>query len=722
MIKSIGLKNFRVFEEWQEFELSPFTILTGPNDSGKSALQKVLILLSTGFEKIDGGLCDLDKLLFSKDLLKITGDFDSNVNYDSVSDTFEVSFCFEDDLFGNVRAVIIFSKGTDNLSALATKIIFQNDNRTIISFNRFNAKERSSIEMYKWISYRGSDYSWEVSEDTIDNLIEFIREFIISKREKGEFQQKLLEIDAKIGKGISLSTEEKIIKEELEKNKIGFDDEAIKLSSVDEEGWNIRDYSGKNADIIVIHYKFDKYIDKIFKTFNSPYKEILIHTPLVDLVLGEEEILNGTKNPLLKSLCDMLKDNGILTKDDFIKAYYYFETEVIKFYIHLLTNGIDYTYSIWDNQLEMISSLSFMEFFIENKDSSQIVINKYFEDCDYFKDEIISQILKKYKIAWFDSKHDNLKDLIIEESSKKHLFEKISYLKNLLFHLPKTLSKELYEITEVFRFSLQNSIIKRHFYISDESLVDSPFLNYGLKYINNNKSIEKSRNFINHWIKEFEIADEFMVKPITLDDEMLGVSYYLLNNKKLSPAGDRGRGINQLLFVLFKIAMTSENSSIMLEEPETNLHPALQSKMANMFLAAKHIFGHKFIIETHSEYLIRRFQFQVAQSKIIKKLIEYENKTHEQKIEDKRKLSDLLFAKNATSWEEIKSKAYNCLIDPNDVSVYYLYSPEKIPKNKNQVEKLEIRPDGILKQDFGEGFFDESTRLTMDLLKIQNIN
>ena len=42
MLNKIGVKNFGVFKDLQEFELKSMTILTGANNSGKSTLQKLL--------------------------------------------------------------------------------------------------------------------------------------------------------------------------------------------------------------------------------------------------------------------------------------------------------------------------------------------------------------------------------------------------------------------------------------------------------------------------------------------------------------------------------------------------------------------------------------------------------------------------------------------------------------------------------------------------------
>ena len=48
--------------------------------------------------------------------------------------------------------------------------------------------------------------------------------------------------------------------------------------------------------------------------------------------------------------------------------------------------------------------------------------------------------------------------------------------------------------------------------------------------------------------------------------------------------------------------------TIAIEEPEIHLHPDYQALLANMFYDAYNEFNIHFIIETHSEYLVRRSQ------------------------------------------------------------------------------------------------------------------
>lgn len=77
----------------------------------------------------------------------------------------------------------------------------------------------------------------------------------------------------------------------------------------------------------------------------------------------------------------------------------------------------------------------------------------------------------------------------------------------------------------------------------------------------------------------------------------------------------QGRGIIQLVILIMRftieVAKTSFSSIIIVEEPEQNLHPSYQSLLADLFLiAAMHKI--KIVIETHSEYLIRKSQVLTA--------------------------------------------------------------------------------------------------------------
>ncbi len=151
------------------------------------------------------------------------------------------------------------------------------------------------------------------------------------------------------------------------------------------------------------------------------------------------------------------------------------------------------------------------------------------------------------------------------------------------------------------------------------------------------------------------------------------------------PLVEQGFGISQIVALLLKITTCKTDAitkirggtvAIICEEPEANLHPAFQSKLADMFVDAQNTFNHQFIIETHSEYMIRKFQYLVAKGKMKKE----------------------------------------------DIVIYYFNDPNNIPAGEKQVKKIEILEDGRLSSPFGTGFYDETAKIMSALLTGENLN
>lgn len=202
-------------------------------------------------------------------------------------------------------------------------------------------------------------------------------------------------------------------------------------------------------------------------------------------------------------------------------------------------------------------------------------------------------------------------------------------------------------------------------------------------------SIHKPGSFLNKWLNEFKIGKSIEVRGT---DQGLGLMVYLNNGEDERLLADEGYGITQLVALLLQIdncipislgcdmeTYTKENKevyyykpkTICVEEPEVHLHPRYQSLLAAMFVEAYQKYNIHFIIETHSEYLIRKLQVMVADK---------ENP-----------------------------------LAANDVSLNYV---EKDERGVSTNRKIGITEDGRLMDSFGEGFFDEAGGLSRQLLKL----
>ncbi|OYU56710.1 MAG: hypothetical protein CFE25_05650 [Chitinophagaceae bacterium BSSC1] len=196
-------------------------------------------------------------------------------------------------------------------------------------------------------------------------------------------------------------------------------------------------------------------------------------------------------------------------------------------------------------------------------------------------------------------------------------------------------------------------------------------------------------------LKLFKLEKNKSITDIFKIVQIEGVGYQLQinqNGKNIGLAG-LGYGVSQLLPIILNLMYNYDSGkTFIIEEPESNLHPALQSQLADLFISfingkittqimdgQETTFGrslnsqtNSLIIETHSEYLIRKLQY--------------------------------LTATNEISSDEIK--------------IYYFNPLDNIPPNEDQIKLININYDGSMTDNFGPGFFDEASSWKFKLLKL----
>ena len=192
--------------------------------------------------------------------------------------------------------------------------------------------------------------------------------------------------------------------------------------------------------------------------------------------------------------------------------------------------------------------------------------------------------------------------------------------------------------------------------------------------------------FASKWLSELTDFSGFQLKQAPE-----GAGYYVYLKRKSSAKGKRivsladvGYGITPLISMLIRIEIAickylksnaTERVTICIEEPESNLHPAVQSKLADMFADASANYPANFILETHSEYLVRKTQVLVAKM-----------------AEDKK-------------WSE-QDLAEKC-----PFKVYYMPKPDD-----GKPYDMGYQLNGKFKNKFGKGFLDVADSLALELL------
>lgn len=250
----------------------------------------------------------------------------------------------------------------------------------------------------------------------------------------------------------------------------------------------------------------------------------------------------------------------------------------------------------------------------------------------------------------------------------------------------------------------------REWFIDEQNSEDIQIArDFSAIYLEHHKQIQ---NFVNFWIGNGEIDENGQKKQkgfkigkelYVFRDETIGLTKIFLVNfdGSKTPLVDLGYGVSQLLPIIMQIAIVAhkqqrqheynhnyqddehENaiyfspSTLLIEEPEANLHPSLQSKIAEMLIDAASRYNIQFLLETHSEYLIYKFQEYIGRK----------------------------------------------VLSPGDIKMYYFNHPNDVKEGLKEkyVNEVKIDDDGSIEYEkyFGEGFFDEQTNLKLSLLNIQ---
>lgn len=176
---------------------------------------------------------------------------------------------------------------------------------------------------------------------------------------------------------------------------------------------------------------------------------------------------------------------------------------------------------------------------------------------------------------------------------------------------------------------------------------------------------------VNNWLNHFKVAVD-----VHIIEEVIHKLKVQQNNLQLDIT-DVGFGISQILPVIVQGFFTAPGSLTMIEQPEVHLHPKMQADLADLFIDialpskdGKRKCQKYLLIETHSEYLLKRLRRRIA------------DKT----------------------------------ISADDVGIYYIEQKES---NLSTIKKIDIGKTGLF--EWPEEFYGgELLKDTLDFLKMQN--
>ncbi|MDA0241810.1 MAG: DUF3696 domain-containing protein [Chloroflexi bacterium] len=115
------------------------------------------------------------------------------------------------------------------------------------------------------------------------------------------------------------------------------------------------------------------------------------------------------------------------------------------------------------------------------------------------------------------------------------------------------------------------------------------------------------------WLTQLGVLHSFKLQPIAPNQRTYEVRIQRTKQSADVPITDVGFGVSQILPVLTLCFYAPEHSTIILEQPEIHLHPAVQAGLADVLIDAiqrRHV---QIILESHSEHLLRRLQRRIAE-------------------------------------------------------------------------------------------------------------
>lgn len=122
--------------------------------------------------------------------------------------------------------------------------------------------------------------------------------------------------------------------------------------------------------------------------------------------------------------------------------------------------------------------------------------------------------------------------------------------------------------------------------------------------------------YVAEWLQKLGLISEFRVEAVKEGSQIFQVKVKKSASASEALLTDVGFGVSQILPVIVLCFYVPEGSTVILEQPEIHLHPAVQSCLADVLIDAYKKRRVQIIVESHSEHLLRRLQRRIAEGEL----------------------------------------------------------------------------------------------------------
>lgn len=666
MIRQFRPQNFRIFtKDTCDFLFKPITFLTGSNSSGKSSLVKAIMVVRDYIGtlrnrySIDGSFnpAELNLNLSSMDLK--LGTYISCVNKYSENDIIVFSYDVSSDLAPYIFEVkLSFGKsfkGAVGVEGELISIEVKLSDEVVLRMKRDNNKLKlesikcDSYLMYCFIAFMKSMYSTHSDEDTPEEWAKYIKsthETYYKNRQIQDLYPTLFK--ANLRKSL----------EKLDESSLMFYFPILdEFTGLNKEESLAKLYRFRCPESLNYSGDFRGTLERVTESFQKSEFNSFV------------EYYLSLENSCLQEFTSRFWPTGYNTRYDLIRD------EICK---NMELECKSNRENAWPlEEFEFVCTLLTMVSWDDKELSTYFNHTLSYEDDygdgTYGRLEFISSNLLYSAFSEFIH-------LLLNEVLLTSQFTNVRYVNDSF-----TSVQRMYTYADKSSFA---QVIRE--YTDLKYLLDGRGRNsYQNEYYN--RVVEfHSGDFINKWLKEFSDIDSLLISG---DEDGQGFLVSVKHtNGMITPLADEGHGITQLVHLLMQVecqilrrkrlildvpnqftinydSLDIDSPILAIEEPEVSLHPSLQSKLALVFEDAYLNYKLSFIIETHSEYLIRKSQAIIAQYDIEGK-----------KFED------------------------------NPFKIYYFNSD-------GSSYEIGYRESGRLTNPFGPGFFDEAGNSSIEILK-----